>query len=369
MTPSSAPSSAQDALNLAAAALRDGDRRGAYQFARQAASMDPSLEKAWLILGALTKNPDASLHYLQIAARINPENPQAQKGIQWALNRKQKWAAQAEKTGPVRTPPEPVKTGITAKIQVIKPIPAPKPLTPPLKRPPKKRALRALLLAGLGGGVILCLAMGFWLAFSQNWVVLAGGNSIEKPAGALQKPSLTPSATSTSTATVTTMPTETATPLPTETPTVTPSETPTETPSSIPTQIPTEAPPLPILDYNSGGERWVEVNLSQQMLYAYEGDQIVNSFVISSGTTLYPTITGDFNIYAMYRYSTMSGEDYYLPDVPFAMYFYKGYALHGTYWHNNFGTPMSHGCVNLRTADAGWLFNWVSIGTLVSVHY
>jgi lipoprotein-anchoring transpeptidase ErfK/SrfK len=74
-----------------------------------------------------------------------------------------------------------------------------------------------------------------------------------------------------------------------------------------------------------------------------------------------------------YESQTMDGRllgyDYYLENVPYVMYFYQDYALHGTYWHNNFGTPMSHGCVNLPTADAGWLFNWTSIGTLVNVHY
>ena len=65
----------------------------------------------------------------------------------------------------------------------------------------------------------------------------------------------------------------------------------------------------------------------------------------------------------------MSGPDYYLPQVPYTMYFYKGYAIHGTYWHNNFGHPMSHGCVNMRTDDAAWLFNWASIGTPVVTHW
>jgi lipoprotein-anchoring transpeptidase ErfK/SrfK len=64
----------------------------------------------------------------------------------------------------------------------------------------------------------------------------------------------------------------------------------------------------------------------------------------------------------------MSGPGYYLPGVPYTMYFYKGYGLHGTYWHSNFGTPMSHGCVNLKTEDAGWLYNWASIGTIVNIH-
>ncbi len=65
----------------------------------------------------------------------------------------------------------------------------------------------------------------------------------------------------------------------------------------------------------------------------------------------------------------MRGPGYDLPGVPYTMYFYKGYALHGTYWHNNFGHPMSHGCVNLRTSDAGWLFNWASVGTPVVTHW
>lgn len=64
----------------------------------------------------------------------------------------------------------------------------------------------------------------------------------------------------------------------------------------------------------------------------------------------------------------MTGPDYYLPDVPYTMYFYKGYGIHGTYWHDNFGTPMSHGCVNMRTSEAAWLFDFASVGTLVNVH-
>ena len=51
------------------------------------------------------------------------------------------------------------------------------------------------------------------------------------------------------------------------------------------------------------------------------------------------------------------------------MYFYGGYGLHGTYWHNNFGTPMSHGCVNLSQGDAAWLYNWAPVGTKVVTHY
>ena len=65
----------------------------------------------------------------------------------------------------------------------------------------------------------------------------------------------------------------------------------------------------------------------------------------------------------------MTGPGYYLPDVPFTMYYYKGYGIHAATWHNNFGTPMSHGCINMRLEDAQWMFNWASIGTLVNIHY
>jgi lipoprotein-anchoring transpeptidase ErfK/SrfK len=71
----------------------------------------------------------------------------------------------------------------------------------------------------------------------------------------------------------------------------------------------------------------------------------------------------------MYRYANMSGPGYFLPDVPYVMYFYKGYGLHGTYWHNNFGVPMSHGCINLTIADAGWIYDYATIGTVVNIHY
>jgi lipoprotein-anchoring transpeptidase ErfK/SrfK len=105
------------------------------------------------------------------------------------------------------------------------------------------------------------------------------------------------------------------------------------------------------------------------MLYAYEGDTVVNSFLVSTGVAAYPTVTGQYYIYVKYLSTLMTGPGYYLPDVPYTMYFYEGYGIHGTYWHNNFGHPMSHGCVNMRTSDAEWMFNWASVGTLVNIHY
>ncbi|HEY5730593.1 MAG TPA: L,D-transpeptidase family protein [Anaerolineales bacterium] len=116
-------------------------------------------------------------------------------------------------------------------------------------------------------------------------------------------------------------------------------------------------------------ERWIDVNLSEQRVYAYEGDTLMNSFLTSTGLADTPTVTGTFNVWIKVQIQDMFGPGYYLPDVPYVMYFYEDYGLHGTYWHNNFGTPMSRGCVNLTIDDAAWLFNWASVGTVVNVHY
>lgn len=110
------------------------------------------------------------------------------------------------------------------------------------------------------------------------------------------------------------------------------------------------------------------MDLSSQRVYAYQGDELINNVLVSTGTWLHPTVTGKYKIYVKYRAADMSGPGYYLPRVPYVMYFYKGYGLHGTYWHNNFGTPMSHGCINLPTDEAGWLFNFASVGTVVNIH-
>ena len=115
--------------------------------------------------------------------------------------------------------------------------------------------------------------------------------------------------------------------------------------------------------------RWIDVNLSEQQIYAYEGDVLVNSFIVSTGVYGTPTVIGEFNIYVKVPMQDMSGPGYYLSDVPWVMFFYDEYGLHGTYWHNNFGTPMSRGCINLRTEDAEWLYHWASVGTPVVVHY
>jgi lipoprotein-anchoring transpeptidase ErfK/SrfK len=113
---------------------------------------------------------------------------------------------------------------------------------------------------------------------------------------------------------------------------------------------------------------WIDVDLSEQRVRAYEGTELVRTFVVSTGTAAHPTLTGQYRVYIKLTSTAMAGPGYYLPGVPYTMYYYRGYALHGTYWHNNFGVPMSHGCINLMTPEAEWLFNFSSLGTLVNVH-
>jgi hypothetical protein len=123
---------------------------------------------------------------------------------------------------------------------------------------------------------------------------------------------------------------------------------------------------------DSNVDKKIYVNLTNQTLYAYEGDSLVYSFLISSGKWG-KTPTGVFNIWGKFRFTKMSGGStalhtyYYLPNVPYVMFFSndqiaagKGFSLHGTYWHENFGHPMSHGCVNMKTSEAAIIYDWTT---------
>ncbi len=121
-------------------------------------------------------------------------------------------------------------------------------------------------------------------------------------------------------------------------------------------------------------EHWVDINLSQQYLRAYEGSTQVNATYVSTGRPGFDTPTGTYYIMYKYRYDdmegTLGGEYYYVPAVPWTMYFTNyGHALHGAYWHNNFGNVMSHGCVNLPLGFAEWLYYWLPYGGRVVIHY
>lgn len=131
-----------------------------------------------------------------------------------------------------------------------------------------------------------------------------------------------------------------------------------------------KTPKSPVLGV-SDGERYVEVDLSEQKITAWEGNQIFLESLVSTGLPWWPTPTGEFRIWAKARATKMEGGSgkyyYYLPNVPYVMFFendrvpgYRGYSLHGTYWHNDFGRVHSHGCVNLPTPVAQRLYYWTN---------
>jgi lipoprotein-anchoring transpeptidase ErfK/SrfK len=345
---------AQQALAQAYASLQKGDKRSARLYAEQAAKLAPQLEEPWLVLASVG-SPRASVAYLERALKINPQSERAQKGMAWAIKRLRE--EQAKRPKPAPLPPQP-----RSNIQ-------------------RNAAVSAILI------VIACavVALAAWigtspaLAFiSSDLIAAPVEEEISWAEADVPKPTYTLTPTFTPTFTPTMTPSPTLTPTPTFTPTFTPTETPTITPTLPPTEtpLPTYTPyptdtPIPFTPPTqvSYGEHWIDVDLTNQMLYAYEGDVRVNSFVVSTGTWMTPTVTGQYKVYWKLRYKDMSGPGYFLPDVPYTMFFYQGYAIHGTYWHNNFGTPMSHGCVNMTIADAEWIYNFSEVGTLVNVHY
>lgn len=123
-----------------------------------------------------------------------------------------------------------------------------------------------------------------------------------------------------------------------------------------------------LADLKQSGRQWIEIDLSSQRLIAWEGSFPVYAVIISTGKASTPTPTGVFAIQTRHRSTRMQGEDYDVPDVPYTMYYYRGYAIHGAYWHNRFGTPVSHGCINVAVDHARWLFYWAPVGTPVVVH-
>ena len=132
-------------------------------------------------------------------------------------------------------------------------------------------------------------------------------------------------------------------------------------------------------DFEENTNKKIEINLSRQRLYAIEDGRIVHNFRISTGTWD-RTPNGVFKIWARTKSAKMSGGSkengtyYYLPGVPYILYFYnsitpkmKGFAIHGAYWHNNFGIPMSHGCINMKPSEAGEIYSWSNSNTVIEI--
>ncbi|MGB9668755.1 MAG: L,D-transpeptidase family protein [Anaerolineales bacterium] len=349
-------------INITAAkqALRHGDKKTARQIAQKIIATDPSNEDGWLILAALSP-PETAVKYLKRVLDINPQNAAAQKGLAWFT---------IQQSQPLQQP-----------------IPAPPSVTD-RKQPFQVKRKQIiwpwfLILCGITLLALFQIHAIPTLAFP---IFQQMPTPVITETLLIESPSLTP--TPTSTETPTPLPTQTVTPTPTTTITPTPTNPPptaTEQAKAVSksntkkknqqsknstsnNKAPTNPPPISPPKGVSANEHWIEVDLSSQRSYAYIGSSRVKSFIVSTGTWLHPTVTGVFKIYVKYRYANMSGPGYYLPNVPYVMYFYQDYGLHGTYWHHNFGVPMSHGCVNYSIPDAAWLFDFANVGTIVYIH-
>lgn len=333
----------QDLFKLARKALRQGRKSEARRLALRVVKLAPEKEAPWLLLAA-TSTPQASIGYLKQALEINPRSKRAKQGLRWAAKR-----ARLEGSG-----------SLQAQSQAL-----------------PETGLRRYLVPS---AILATLAFAFFAYFGPS----GAGQNLQavSAAAAKQVNALFATTTPTATPSPTASPTPTHTNTPTATPTTVPTETPVPTATNIPppteTPVPTNAPDSAAAQAKfrvqkpasvAADERWIDINLTTQRLTAYEGDEAVHSFIISSGRAGSPTVVGEFAIWVKVRIQDMSGPGYYITDVPYVMYFYEDYGIHGTYWHNNFGTPMSAGCINMTIDDSYWMYDFASVGTVVRVHY
>lgn len=360
---------------------RAGDRVEARRRFQAVLDADPDNTTALLWLGWLAPTKRESLTLFSRVLELDPKNERARAGIRWARRRPSDTldapgsgspsaptSVHPERADFLRAASHSTKTEKNARSGAA-----------------AHRARRPIRPLGLFLVIAACLFVAgaalvarFSPTVVQAW--LPSGTPTAVPL-LISASTPTPSPTS---ATSTPIPTATHTPSPMPTPTATntpsPSPTPTLPPTPTATPIPPSASP-PV----AGDEKWIDVDLTHQQLTAYEGSSPVFQAAVSTGLPNTPTMVGEFRVYLKLTATAMAGPGYYLPGVPYTMYFYGGYALHGTYWHNNFGNPMSHGCVNLSTEDARRLFEWAdpilpsgasqvrasnsNPGTLVVVHH
>ncbi len=346
--------------------IKDGQPDAARKFLEKAIEREPSNVTALLLLAGVCDRGEDSLRYLARVLEIDPKADRAHAGIRWARRRVHPYLAEGGDlvTQPIsvltldQTPPDQPDPDRAAQ--------------PESKNGQGTHPAAGLLLGGLIGLILIaCLGVGAIWFFGPPRNASA---QIAPAIAATATATLAPISTATSIPTATSRPTLTPTEIvaqataieppevPTEVPTVAP--LPTDPPAIEPTAVPIDPPPP-----SNDQTRWIDVDLTNQVLRAYEGDTVVRTTLVSTGLPGTPTVTGQFNIYVKYPAQLMYGPGYYLPDVPWVMYFYNDYGLHVTYCHNNFGHPMSHGCVNLPTPEVEWLYNWASVGTLVNIPY
>jgi lipoprotein-anchoring transpeptidase ErfK/SrfK len=340
---------AEDAVRNAFNELRLGNKQAARSWAQRAIALAPDLETPWLILAAVAE-PRASLEYLKEALKINPGSLRARQG----LSEVQKRLENLSKVDLPQAPPTP---------------------QPPAQKKTSKSKLKWFGLFSISGLAIIAIVT-LTMVVSQSGIVTARG----LPASGQKIIVLQQMSTPTSTVTETPPPTDTPTdtPLPTPTDTPEPTATPTSTPSPAPTR--TVAPegfvsPQAVAPADSPGQKRIIVYISQQHLYAYQGDTLVHSFIVSTGASN-STRIGTFSILDKIPDAWSDPWGFWMPE--WMGIYWIGYTENGIHalpvlpnrkviWGDGLGAPISHGCVVLSTEDARTLFDWADVGTQVQI--
>ena len=354
---------AKEAVRRSRIALRKGDKDTARRWAEKAASLSPKLEEAWLLLAA-TSRPQLSIRYLERALAINPQSKRALKGMVWAKKR-----LAPPKALTLRPLPEAGEGTIEEtqpRLSILRP-PSSGEDTQPIKAAPskKQRSLRQSLPALL---LTILIVSVVWAAMPQISSFASAFNATPTATfsqehwgeAAINKPTYTPTAT------------------PTSTPTLTPTATPTSTFTPVPTATKKPAPTqVPVQDYAPSGGKYVLVDISEQHLYAYQGNTLVFSFVASTGMNN-ATATGHFSVLNKIPSAYGSTWNIWMPN--WLGIYWAGTLQNGIHalpimsdgsilWAGYLGSPISYGCVVLGSYEAQLLYNWVDVGTPVDIQW
>ncbi|MBC8335364.1 MAG: L,D-transpeptidase family protein [Anaerolineales bacterium] len=371
---------AKEAIRRSRIALRKGDKDSARLWAEKAASLAPKFEEPWLLLAAVSR-PQLSIRYLERAQAINPKSERVRRGFIWANKRLSQRVGKTQPTLAVngrassRKTPQPDK--VPSSVGGLLHIPVQQiEETQPIKAIPTNRnsgkwrqSLPALLMTIIIVSAVWALSPRVTsFAATLNATATATLSQEHWAQAEISKPTYTPSPTATFTPTLT--PTLTATPTFTPIPTETP--IPTKKPLPANTAIPApQQGPAP-----SGG-KYVLVDISEQRVYAYQGDTLVYKFIASTGLNN-ATATGSFSILNKIPNAYGSTWDIWMPN--WLGIYWAGTLQNGFHalpimssgarlWAGYLGSPISYGCIVLGVYDAQQLYNWVNVGTPVDIQW
>lgn len=359
----------EQAIQASKLALNRGDKSAAKRWAEQALYSAPEMELPWLILAA-TSDHEESIRYLEHVLIINPESMRAKLGVRWAKKRL------AKKLHRIMMEEQVFASTQQMPISTI--------LVPEKPRP--KFILQAALIL-----MVLIMAIGTGYLISNSEIVnRSGGEMVTSGMGGAgpdissnfeslpvhSSPTFTPTST----------PTNTPTPTPTNTPTATPTNTPTETPTPTPTNTNTPTPiptntPVPVVyatqkpTSSYSGNKRIVIDISDQRMYVYEGDNMVFNFIVSTGKGS-STRIGNFVVQNKIPNAWGSTWSIWMPD--WLGIYYVGYMQNGIHslpinpdgsrlWDGYLGTPISYGCIVLGISDSKVLYDWAELSVPVQI--